>query len=99
MKRWMAAGALALAGLVFATAESWGQSPEQAVNASPASAAPAKPSSAGTETGFATFQTKCMSCHGNPNVPRAPRTRMKRWGSDMPALGCAAGGPRPNLSM
>ena len=27
---------------------------------------------AGTESGFATFQTKCMSCHGNPAVERAP---------------------------
>jgi len=24
--------------------------------------------SAGTESGFATFQTKCMSCHGNPTM-------------------------------
>lgn len=26
----------------------------------------------GTESGFATFQTQCTVCHGNPNVPRAP---------------------------
>ncbi len=26
----------------------------------------------GTESGFATFQTQCASCHGNPNVDRAP---------------------------
>jgi polyvinyl alcohol dehydrogenase (cytochrome) len=26
----------------------------------------------GTEFGFFTFQTKCMTCHGNPNVERAP---------------------------
>lgn len=26
----------------------------------------------GTELGFRTFQSKCMSCHGNPNVDRAP---------------------------
>jgi polyvinyl alcohol dehydrogenase (cytochrome) len=71
----MAAGALALVGLLggFGAAESWGQSPEQAANAPPAGSAPAKPRTAGTETGFATFQTKCMSCHGNPNVPRAPQ--------------------------
>ena len=24
--------------------------------------------SAGTESGFAVFQTKCMSCHGNPTM-------------------------------
>src|SRR5258708_10186429 len=27
---------------------------------------------AGTEFGFFTFQTKCMACHGNPAVERAP---------------------------
>jgi polyvinyl alcohol dehydrogenase (cytochrome) len=26
----------------------------------------------GTESGFATFQTRCTGCHGNPNVDRAP---------------------------
>ena len=26
----------------------------------------------GTESGFATFQTRCSACHGNPNVERAP---------------------------
>ena len=30
------------------------------------------PQSAGTESGFAVFQTRCMTCHGNPNVERAP---------------------------
>jgi polyvinyl alcohol dehydrogenase (cytochrome) len=28
--------------------------------------------SAGTESGFAVFQTQCMTCHGNPAVERAP---------------------------
>ncbi len=28
--------------------------------------------SAGTESGIATFQQRCMGCHGNPNVPQAP---------------------------
>ena len=28
--------------------------------------------SAGTETGFGLFQQRCMGCHGNPNVERAP---------------------------
>ena len=36
----------------------------------PAAAAPA---TAGTEVGFAVFQTRCMGCHGNPDVPRAPQ--------------------------
>jgi polyvinyl alcohol dehydrogenase (cytochrome) len=26
----------------------------------------------GTETGIGTFETHCMGCHGNPNVPQAP---------------------------
>jgi cytochrome c553 len=26
----------------------------------------------GTESGFATFQTQCAQCHGNPHVDRAP---------------------------
>jgi polyvinyl alcohol dehydrogenase (cytochrome) len=36
----------------------------------PAAAKPVP--SAGTESGFAVFQTRCMGCHGNPNVERAP---------------------------
>ena len=41
-------------------------------------APPAAPPSAGqrgapgTENGIAVFQTQCMTCHGNPNVERAP---------------------------
>jgi polyvinyl alcohol dehydrogenase (cytochrome) len=30
------------------------------------------PASAGTESGVAVFQQRCMSCHGNPNDERAP---------------------------
>lgn len=41
--------------------------------APPQAQAPAPPRSAGTETGFAVFQTHCMGCHGNPNVPQAPQ--------------------------
>jgi polyvinyl alcohol dehydrogenase (cytochrome) len=33
---------------------------------------PAPQGSAGTESGFAVFQTRCMTCHGNPAVERAP---------------------------
>jgi polyvinyl alcohol dehydrogenase (cytochrome) len=33
---------------------------------------PAPQGSAGTESGFAVFQQRCMGCHGNPNVERAP---------------------------
>ncbi len=32
----------------------------------------------GTESGFATFQTQCAQCHGNPNVPRAPSAEALR---------------------
>ena len=28
--------------------------------------------SPGTESGIATFQQRCMGCHGNPNIPQAP---------------------------
>ncbi len=34
--------------------------------------APAAGQPTGTELGFRTFQSKCMTCHGNPNVERAP---------------------------
>src|SRR5580700_3392171 len=34
--------------------------------------APPQQGSAGTESGFAVFQTRCMTCHGNPAVDRAP---------------------------
>src|SRR6185437_13061990 len=36
---------------------------------------------AGTESGFATFQTQCSRCHGNgdtPNVDRAPSSNTLR---------------------
>jgi polyvinyl alcohol dehydrogenase (cytochrome) len=42
-----------------------------ALHAQQAPARPA-PQSAGTESGFAVFQQRCMGCHGNPNVERAP---------------------------
>jgi polyvinyl alcohol dehydrogenase (cytochrome) len=35
-------------------------------------ARPPAQGSAGTESGFAVFQQRCMGCHGNPNVERAP---------------------------
>jgi polyvinyl alcohol dehydrogenase (cytochrome) len=45
-----------------------------ALGAALAQAPPARApqGSAGTESGFAVFQTRCMSCHGNPAVERAP---------------------------
>jgi polyvinyl alcohol dehydrogenase (cytochrome) len=91
----LATGVLALVGLLglFAAAESWGQSPEQAANAPAASAAPARPRSGGTETGFAVFQTRCMSCHGNPNVPRAPQPSAIRQMSPERIYGALTDGP------
>ena len=41
-------------------------------------ATPDHAATAGTETGFAVFQTHCMSCHGNPDVPRAPQPSVIR---------------------
>ena len=43
-----------------------------AVARAQAPAPPAPQRSPGTESGFAVFQQRCMGCHGNPNVPRAP---------------------------
>ena len=43
--------------------------------AAPPPVAPAAgrgPITPGTESGWATFQTRCASCHGNQNVERAP---------------------------
>src|SRR6266700_3702458 len=40
--------------------------------------APATPPAPGTESGFATFQTQCAQCHGNPNVDRAPTAEALR---------------------
>lgn len=45
------------------------QAPAQTPQAPPVAGANL---ASGTETGIGTFQTHCMSCHGNPNVPQAP---------------------------
>src|SRR5882724_11763911 len=37
-----------------------------------------KQGSAGTESGWAAFQTRCMSCHGNPSVPAAQSPELIR---------------------
>jgi polyvinyl alcohol dehydrogenase (cytochrome) len=49
----------------------------QAGGQAPATQAPPPPGGGrgftpGTESGFATFQTRCTGCHGNPAVERAP---------------------------
>src|SRR5262252_7025966 len=33
---------------------------------------PQTPGQVGTEFGFGTFQQRCMGCHGNPSVEKAP---------------------------
>ena len=59
MKRTVGVIAFLAAGLSFTGSVDsvWAQGPTPA---------------AGTESGIATFQQRCMSCHGNPNVPQAP---------------------------
>jgi len=43
-----------------------------ATSYSPVRGQSTSPPPAGTEIGFGLFQRRCMSCHGNPNVERAP---------------------------
>jgi polyvinyl alcohol dehydrogenase (cytochrome) len=67
--------AVLAAGFVSFLGAAWGQGQPQAPAAAEARPAPGSnpaPSTAGTESGIATFQQHCMSCHGNPNVPQAP---------------------------
>ncbi len=54
---------LSFAGFIIASAAALAQDP---------------PTPAGTEFGWATFQTRCMTCHGNPAVPRAPQPAVIR---------------------
>src|SRR5262245_12797638 len=50
-----------------------GHARSQQTPAPPAAPPPAGQRGApGTENGIAVFQTQCMTCHGNPNVERAP---------------------------
>jgi polyvinyl alcohol dehydrogenase (cytochrome) len=53
--------ALAIALSICATARGQENPQGPPVTASP-----------GTESGIATFQQRCMGCHGNPNIPQAP---------------------------
>src|SRR4029077_9690713 len=50
------------------------QAPAAGQAAAPAPQAPGggRGGPPGTEAGFATFQTRCSACHGNPAVERAP---------------------------
>jgi polyvinyl alcohol dehydrogenase (cytochrome) len=64
----MAAMAALCAGVIF-VGEATAQAPAQTQQGPPAAGANLF---TGTETGIGTFQTHCMGCHGNPNVPQAP---------------------------
>lgn len=77
---WIAAvvfGAVFIGTVFIGTVRSGAQAPTTAP-AAPASTAPPAaqgggrgPITPGTESGFATFQTRCAICHGNPAVERA----------------------------
>jgi polyvinyl alcohol dehydrogenase (cytochrome) len=56
MKKHLQLVVLGIVSLSLALTAAQAQTPSQPVRFS------------GTETGFATFQTKCMSCHGNPTM-------------------------------
>jgi polyvinyl alcohol dehydrogenase (cytochrome) len=63
----MAAGILVCLGWTFAATAQ-----QPAATPPPATPPQAANLAAGTETGIGTFQTHCMGCHGNPQVPQAP---------------------------
>src|SRR5215471_15591721 len=63
-------GLIALVIAIGMYAQAPQQPPQQAGAAPPAGAG--QRGAPGTENGIAVFQTQCMTCHGNPNVERAP---------------------------
>src|SRR2546422_2361692 len=66
---------LILISLLVAVIAIHAQAPQQAPAAGqqpPVPAAGGQRGTPGTENGIAIFQTQCVSCHGNPNVERAP---------------------------
>ena len=66
------AAAIVCGWIGLTAARERGQAPT--TQAPPAAPAPAAPRGflPGTESGWATFQTRCAGCHGNPAVPLAP---------------------------
>ena len=82
-------GAIAFAGVLGGAATVWGQAQTPDQQPPPAQAG----RSVGTETGFAVFQTRCMACHGNPNVPRAPQPAAIRQMSPERIYGALTNGP------
>jgi polyvinyl alcohol dehydrogenase (cytochrome) len=85
-RTWAAAAAIGLSVIGGLGAARSQGTPDQ-----PAPSAPAR--SAGTESGFAVFQTRCMSCHGNPEVPRAPQPAAIRQMSPERIYGALTTGP------
>ena len=78
------AAALLFAGTFFATVHTQAPPPPAGPPAAPPAAvqgAGRGPITPGTESGFATFQTRCAVCHGNPAVERAASPAVIR---DMP---------------
>src|SRR5579863_2935128 len=68
MKKTFRAVAMAAAGILVCLGWAFAAKAQQPA----ATAPPAANLGAGTETGIGTFQTHCMGCHGNPQVPQAP---------------------------
>jgi polyvinyl alcohol dehydrogenase (cytochrome) len=72
---WCAVGVLVFVTMMHAQAPSTAQAPtggQAPVTPPPAPPGGGRGFTPGTESGFATFQTRCSSCHGNPAVERAP---------------------------
>jgi polyvinyl alcohol dehydrogenase (cytochrome) len=73
MKKTFRVVAMAAAGILVCLGWAVAADAQQPGATAPAAAPPqAANLGAGTETGIGTFQTHCMGCHGNPNVPQAP---------------------------
>ena len=75
MKRMLTIAAAAACCWVAAITTPTGQAPPAPSPAAGQQAPPPAPGGRGvpgTESGFATFQTRCSICHGNPAVDRAP---------------------------
>jgi polyvinyl alcohol dehydrogenase (cytochrome) len=68
-------GACLILGMVLFVAATYPRAQAPVPPAAPPAPPPAAgrgPITPGTEQGFALFQTRCMGCHGNPAVERAP---------------------------
>ena len=71
---WPVLGVVIFVAALHAQATTPAQAPAggQAPATTPPPAGRGRGFTPGTESGFATFQTRCMGCHGNPAVERAP---------------------------